>query len=898
MTPAAALRSALISIALLFSLAGCGGEKEMSQQEIQYLSHMDQARFYQRQGELRASTLEARSAIEMQPGKADPYFLMINNLLIAGDAINAERQAKQLLQQISDKDVSPTVNNQANLILAEAFLKQEKYDETLAALKGITSADNPTKLKAALLKARTHLLSGNLSQAEDIYNRALTMDPGSVQALIGLSKVAMFAGDKKKATAHVSRADEIDRNNAELWLWKAEIAQLDERWEAAEESYIRALEDIGQYDVMTAQKYTTITALIRVLRAQSKFSEAYVYEEILAKSPPGQVKSNLVAANKAFEAGNLREAERYLEEALKQAPDHQPSTLMLALVRFEQGRADDAQKLLAPIVQRGGSPLASKMLAASMLQQGNPKGAQSTLAALESNDTDPEILTLVAIAALENGDWEIGEALMEKALLLTPDNHDLRLRYASYLGEHGAHDRALAQIGLVRSKAPDLDKARSLEIQSHLRARDTSSAIAAADLWITEEPDSIAGLLARGNLAIALGASQEAKKYFTEAQQKDPKSVAPLISLGRLSLLQQDHTQAKREFRQAVQMSPDNPAALQGFIAAFGKEETTAFMRAIAGEHPDAIGPRLILLEIALLDSNIKEAEHLTDELLERKDEDTPAPATDLVADLYTNAVENLAGAAKHEQARTILNRALVLFPDHEGVAIQAAKAEFSRGRPDEAQAILERAREQHPFSASFYVIEADYFEQQGDYRKAAERYKTGLDKQPDETLVAGYVRNLQLSGQVDEALSYLEAELNDHPRNLKLRLTLAMLQQSVGKEGDAKANYETLLDHVPHNTVILNNLAWIYHKEGDDRAIEMAQKAYELTPDNAAVADTYGWILLKSGNPQSSVPILEKAYELEPDSEEIARHLAEAYQTAGMDAEADRILKRIDEQG
>ena len=97
---------------------------------------------------------------------------------------------------------------------------------------------------------------------------------------------------------------------------------------------------------------------------------------------------------------------------------------------------------------------------------------------------------------------------------------------------------------------------------------------------------------------------------------------------------------------------------------------------------------------------------------------------------------------------------------------------------------------------------------------------------------------------------------------------------------------------------MVLNNLAWLYHEDGDERAISLAQKAYELNPENAAVVDTYGWIMLKSGNHQQSVPILEKAHELQPDSEEIALHLAEAYRTVGKSSEAQRILEKFGGQG
>src|SRR6056297_2111291 len=106
MKPVSAVRATLLVVAISLTLAGCSDEEqEMTPEDIQYLSHMDQSRFFQRQGELKASTLEARSAIELQPERIEPYLVIINNLLTAGDAQNAERMLDQLLSDIGEESI-------------------------------------------------------------------------------------------------------------------------------------------------------------------------------------------------------------------------------------------------------------------------------------------------------------------------------------------------------------------------------------------------------------------------------------------------------------------------------------------------------------------------------------------------------------------------------------------------------------------------------------------------------------------------------------------------------------------------------------------------------------------------------------------------------------------------
>ncbi|MEP1216105.1 MAG: tetratricopeptide repeat protein [Marinobacter sp.] len=899
MKPVLAVRATLLSVAISLTLAGCGGESnEMSQEDIQYLSHLDQSRFFQRQGELKASTLEARSAIDLQPEKIEPYFLIIDNLLKAGDAVNAERQLDWLMEQIPEAELSSEVKNRANLMYAEANLMKSEHEQALAALDKINSPDRPVETEATLLRGKIYLASNRLDEASAAFEEARTIDSGEVGSVIGLSRTAFARGDMEKARELVAEAEEIDGEDTELWLWKAQMAHAGEEWQKAEDSYIRALEDIGQYDVMTQRKYATISALIRVLRAQGKQSEAFVYEEILAKSAPGTIKSNLMAAQEAMQEGDLTNAARYLEEVRAQAPGHEQSALMLGLVRFRQGRVEEAEKLLAPVAEMGESEVAGKLLAATRLQMRNPEGAQDILDKLEGKESDPETLALVAIASLASGDTESGEALMEKSLELNPDNHQLRLRYANYLSLGGEHARAIELARQVVNKAPELEQARSILIQAQARSGDVAAAITTASEWIKDAPDSIAALVTRGNLAASQNNVGEAREYFTQARNKDATDPGPVLALGRLALTQDNKAEAEKQFRHAVELAPDNRQALQGLTSVLGQDETERFMRQVLEQNPDATGPRLVLLELALRQNNSQEADDLTATLLEREEENTPSRAAPLVAAIYNNIAASLRESGETDRASAVLNRARALFPDNEEISLQAAQQAFRAEKEEEARSILQEAKQQHPDSPRPYLMEARYFESLGQYQQAAEFYQLAMDKQPSEGIINAYAAVLQGAKRQDDALSLLESGIETYPDSLQLRLRLALLQQTEGQKDQAKANYEKILDSMPENTVVLNNLAWLYHETGDERAVPMARKAYDLAPESAAIVDTYGWIMLKAGKPEESLPILKKAHELQPDSEEIALHLAEAYRAVGRNDDAQRILEKFGDQG
>ena len=101
-------------------------------------------------------------------------------------------------------------------------------------------------------------------------------------------------------------------------------------------------------------------------------------------------------------------------------------------------------------------------------------------------------------------------------------------------------------------------------------------------------------------------------------------------------------------------------------------------------------------------------------------------------------------------------------------------------------------------------------------------------------------------------------------------------------------------LTEQPDNVLALNNLAFLYSQQNDPRALELAKKAYEKAPESAAILDTYGYILIKQGQPKEGLPILEKAASLAPKANDIQFHLAEAYVANDNTQKAIEILEPI----
>ena len=111
----------------------------------------------------------------------------------------------------------------------------------------------------------------------------------------------------------------------------------------------------------------------------------------------------------------------------------------------------------------------------------------------------------------------------------------------------------------------------------------------------------------------------------------------------------------------------------------------------------------------------------------------------------------------------------------------------------------------------------------------------------------------------------------------------------------DAIDEYSRLTADHPDDATALNNLAWLYQRQGElGRSRELAQRAFAVSPRDASINDTLGWILLDQGEGDAAVAHLNAANLRAPSDLEIQYHLAVALARVGRQADARALLESL----
>ena len=321
-----------------------------------------------------------------------------------------------------------------------------------------------------------------------------------------------------------------------------------------------------------------------------------------------------------------------------------------------------------------------------------------------------------------------------------------------------------------------------------------------------------------GIAALARGDLNQASDIFQNLASRDPHSDEAYIGLSDVEIRRQNYTAADAWLLKGIAANPDDTglprarahlADIQGHY--HGEER---LLTAASSDHPKDAG---ILLDLA----------HLYGGPL-----DDPK-----------RALACYAAAAK-------------AAPANADVQYAYARALAAQKHIADALTVLDAAQNAAPKNPIPSLTAAQIYLRDKKLKDALDKVDQVLRITPG--LEAGNLLRgaiLQGYGRTNEALQTYAAILKADEKSVPAHLGAGLVKQALGQSALAAQEFETVLAADPRNIVALNNLAWLAaEKEGrskDDLALarQRIARAIGLSPDDAALRDTSGWLYYRSGD-------------------------------------------------
>lgn len=875
--------------------------------------YFKEARTHLSKGEARAAIIQLKNALQQDPGHIPSRLLLGTLYLKANDGPAAEKEFGRAGQLGAEP-------KQWLLGYGQALLMQNKSREVLDKLLPDESLDPQTRASVFAMRGQALLAQGERDKAAAAYDQALKLDPEN--ALGRLGRVRMLSADHKfdEALADADSLVKTHPKNAEALLTKAELLRQLKKLDEAGADF----EKVTQLAPGDVRGYIGL-ALVQV--AQRKPDDALKTVAAIRKRFKDIPFASYVHALAAYQKGDLDTAAEQLELVLRAIPDQAQAQLLYGVVNYAQGKYQLAEDYLSRILsQMPDQPMVAKLLAASYMKLKEPQRAITVLERLTaSHPKDAQLMALLGTAYMQAGNNSKGAEYMGLAVDLEPNQALLRTQLAVGQLASGDTPAAISELEQAVNLGQDVMQADVLLVLSHLKAGDTDKALEAVERLRKRMPDSPIAPNLQGLAYLTAGKLDKARAAFEEALKLDDNFLVAHMNLARLALTAGKPEEARRQYEAVLKKNPSHEAALLGLAGlAQARGDQADMEKWVDRAHtanPNAVRPTLLMVEMLLQKNEPLKATSLLNGMPKEAQEQPQVLRMRGMALIqsgqFSNAVRSLeqlvekqpdyiegwfqlgraqAASGDLASARDSFKRAIELDKDHKLPLLLMAlgELELKAKRWEDAQAVAAKLQEHFPKNASGYELEAAAYRGMGRINKALASLEKAVRVEGTSKRVNLFAHTLAAAGQAPKAMYMLQDWLREHPDDAAARSTLGLLQQQAGLVDDAIASYQQVLKDSEANPVILNNLAWLYLKKKDDRALEYARKAYDIAPERPEIVDTYGWVMFNHDQRSQGLNLLQQALVLAPRNPEIGLHVAEALHRSGRDKEAIPLVNRI----
>lgn len=709
---------------------------------------LERALAFREQGEISASIIELKSALQKDPENVETRISLGQIYLDIRDLASADKELRRA------RTFGATAKTYA-APLSQTWLLQRTYQRVLDELDP-GGLDPATRAIVLVAHARSYAGLGQVEKAQNAVSAALDADPQNIDAWIESARLFIQANDFVSAQKSLTKLEALAPNKLEATALRGDFNLRSGNFVAAVASYQSVIESLPGH-------IPTKVALANALLAQGVEEEAdRVLENALAQVPTN-ADANYLNAYIALQNEEYRTALESAEHALRSNPDHLPSLLIAGAASFAVGRlasaernmrqvlVDDPQnvfatelltaiddrqrrlardRLLTPLIDDSAPP-------ATVAAAVDPESRARQVVAValgyldkrkvpaEQVDASIETKTRQAESFLRAGQAENAFRVLEPNLVERNDNSDLLAIAAAaglLIGEENQSRLILRKLEDSEAETADVHYLLALAYQA---LGDQSSADTRLARSLAADSEFLPAIGESARTALARGQLDRAEKLIRGLGEHWLERPELFDLLGGLALLRGSVGDAVDAYRRALTAAPTSLRVLRVAYAenrASRSEDSRETLKTWLSERPDDVAVAVALANKRLMSGEFLDAAELYSAVLRRAPDHVVAinnmawvslqlgdadvasrlarQGLDLAPDdprLMDTLAEILMSENKFDEALPLLKRALQRDQSNPGLKVKLAKAMARTGNASDAREMLKAVLATHP---------------------------------------------------------------------------------------------------------------------------------------------------------------------------------------------------------
>jgi putative PEP-CTERM system TPR-repeat lipoprotein len=418
---------------------------------------------------------------------------------------------------------------------------------------------------------------------------------------------------------------------------------------------------------------------------------------------------------------------------------------------------------------------------------------------------------------------------------------------------------------------------------------DLTKAEAVLNRRMAADPNSLTVSTVLARLYVTTGRSDEAKKIYIDILAQRPSDAGALLGLGEIAVADKRWPEATDYITRARTAAPTDPRPGLMLVNMYGLQQDWKTAAPLAAELVAQFPTNVDVLDaqgrVQISSGDMDGA------LSTYKRAYALAPNSGPLLSRYLALLNQSKNFA---DAKIMLQAALDRDPQNSALKGELIRVEAQIGGLEAGLAKARGFAENDPGDSIYDVVSAELYENAGRGKEAVALLDKVAAAGPlDDNLALAQFRLYSRTDDRAKAEAVLNARLKDDPKDFAIRLVLAGFYLEQKKYDGAVDEYTRLVAERPADPTSLNNLAWLYQRQGYlAKARELAERAFAADPAGAQIADTLGWILLAQGEADKAMTYLSAANSAAPANPDIQYHLAVALQHLGRSADAQAMLE------